>query len=86
MNSKKNKKHWKRKLSLLLGLLVLSVCTACAGSHSDNETVGKKETSEKNETVKEKAQEPEKQSEPVLMQPEEESTEEPEADEVQEKE
>ena len=86
MNSKKNKKHWKRKLSLLLGLLVLSVCTACAGSHSDNETVGKKETSQKNETVKEKAQEPEKQSEPVLMQPEEESTEEPEADEVQEKE
>lgn len=86
MNSKKNKKYRKRKLSVLLCLLILSVCTACSGKHDSSETADKKEASGKSELVKEKVQEPEKQSEPVLLQPEEEPAKEPEADEVQKKE
>lgn len=86
MKSKKNKKYWKRKLSVLLCLLILGVCTACSGNHDSSETADKKEASGKSESVKEKVQEPEKQSEPVLLQPEEEPAKEPETDEVQEKE
>lgn len=86
MNSKKNKKYRKRKLSVLMCLFVLGVCTACSGNKGSNETADKKEESENPATVKEKVEEPEKQSEPVLMQPEEEPMEEPEVDEVQEKE
>lgn len=83
MKSKKNNKYWKRKLSVVLCLLVLGICTACSGSQDSSGTADKNEESEKNGTVKEKAQEPEKESEPVLLQPEEENTEESETDEVQ---
>lgn len=83
MKSKKNNKYWKRKLSVVLCLLVLGICTACSGSQDSSGTADKNEESEKNGTVKEKVQEPEKESEPVLLQPEEENTEESETDEVQ---
>ena len=83
MKSKKNNKYWKRKLSVVLCLLVLGICTACSESQDSSGTADKNEESEKNGTVKEKVQEPEKESEPVLLQPEEENTEESETDEVQ---
>lgn len=83
MKSKKNNKYWKRKLSVVLCLLVLGICTACSGSQDSSGTADKNEESEKDGTVKEKVQEPEKESEPVLLQPEEENTEESETDEVQ---
>ena len=83
MKSKKNNKYWKRKLSVVLWLLVLGICTACSGSQDSSGTADKNEESEKDGTVKEKVQEPEKESEPVLLQPEEENTEESETDEVQ---
>lgn len=83
MKSKKNNKYWKRKLSVVLCLLVLGICTACSRSQDSSGTADKNEESEKDGTVKEKVQEPEKESEPVLLQPEEENTEESETDEVQ---